>query len=419
MDKSGANIDLLFRNGLKDYEVLPPQDVWDNIQPSIEKKSRTFIFLRVAAMTALFISLGIVAYLLTRQPVPSDALASIDISGGLPYREDIVVNTGTNQKVIKQGIQEFYQEAVSEKAPAEIKKAPAFETENVTIPDDSFKLAKEETASVQPEQPEANIYNMQLPELTAEVKKPQNDRWSIAAMASPTFYSNMGAENQDKPAISYSGGFNVAYKINKRLTIQTGVYYASHGQKINGIASFAGFGKYNQTKGYSNFEVATASGPVLTSNPDMFLVDVGSGSRIMTAYTSDFFDPEKSNLSYVSSNIIQNFSYLEMPVMVRYKIIDKSLDINIIGGVSYDVLLSNSVYTRAGGDKIDVGKTRGMNSLALSSSLGMGMEYSLSGKISLNLEPTFRYFLNHVNELASPDVHPYSFGIFSGFSYRF
>jgi hypothetical protein len=83
------------------------------------------------------------------------------------------------------------------------------------------------------------------------------------------------------------------------------------------------------------------------------------------------------------------------------------------------VLLSNSVFTRAGGDKIEVGQTRGMNSLAFSSSLGMGMEYSLSGKISINLEPTFRYYLNHVNELASPDVHPYSFGIFSGFSYRF
>ena len=31
MNEKGANIDLLFRNGLKDFEVLPPPGVWDNI----------------------------------------------------------------------------------------------------------------------------------------------------------------------------------------------------------------------------------------------------------------------------------------------------------------------------------------------------------------------------------------------------
>jgi hypothetical protein len=31
MDERGANIDILFRNGLKDYEVLPPPEVWNNI----------------------------------------------------------------------------------------------------------------------------------------------------------------------------------------------------------------------------------------------------------------------------------------------------------------------------------------------------------------------------------------------------
>ena len=33
MDEKGANIDLVFRNGLKDFEVLPPPEVWDNIHP--------------------------------------------------------------------------------------------------------------------------------------------------------------------------------------------------------------------------------------------------------------------------------------------------------------------------------------------------------------------------------------------------
>ena len=32
MSEKGANIDLLFRNGLKDYEVLPPAGVWEGVK---------------------------------------------------------------------------------------------------------------------------------------------------------------------------------------------------------------------------------------------------------------------------------------------------------------------------------------------------------------------------------------------------
>jgi hypothetical protein len=60
-----------------------------------------------------------------------------------------------------------------------------------------------------------------------------------------------------------------------------------------------------------------------------------------------------------------------------------------------------------------------LNPLTLSSSLGMGMEYNISGKLSLNLEPTFRYYLNPFSVTTGSFIHPYSFGIFSGVSYKF
>jgi len=37
----GANIDIVFRNGLKDFEVMPPPEVWENIQPSLKVKPTT------------------------------------------------------------------------------------------------------------------------------------------------------------------------------------------------------------------------------------------------------------------------------------------------------------------------------------------------------------------------------------------
>jgi hypothetical protein len=49
----------------------------------------------------------------------------------------------------------------------------------------------------------------------------------------------------------------------------------------------------------------------------------------------------------------------------------------------------------------------------------MGMEYNFSGRLSLNLEPTFRYYITPLGGVAGSSIHPYSIGIFSGISYKF
>ena len=223
----------------------------------------------------------------------------------------------------------------------------------------------------------------------------------------------------EQPLISYSGGVALSYKINKRFSIQSGLYYSSLGQEIDGINSFGGFQKYDYTKGDHNFEVLTTNGTVYTNNADVFLISTSPGERILTNYTNDVFDPEKANLQYINNTLIQNFSFLELPVVLRYKIVDKTIDFNLIGGISYNMMVNNSVYTMIDGGKYPIGKTEGLNLINLSSSLGMGMEYNFSEKLSLNLEPTFRYYLNPFNEPAGSKIHPYSFGIFSGISYRF
>jgi hypothetical protein len=255
-----------------------------------------------------------------------------------------------------------------------------------------------------------------------------SERWSIGALASPTYYSSFSTGNNElsnqltdaeQSLISYSGGVAVSYKLNKRFSIQTGLYYSSIGQEIDGINSFGGFQKYDYTKGDYNFAVLTTSGTVYINNADVFLIATGPGERVLTAYTNDVFDPKKANLQYISNTLTQNFSFLELPVVLRYKIVDKAIDLNLIGGVSYNMIVNNSVYTTIDGSKYPLGKTEGLNLLNLSSSIGMGMEYSFTKKMSLNLEPTFRYYLNPFNGSAGSTIHPYSFGVFSGISYRF
>jgi len=437
-----ANIDLLFRNGLKDYEVLPPIEAWNNIFPVIRKKQRPVILFRNAALIAVLLSLSFLAYRYSREI--SLSFQNPLLAGG----EESAMMTGNTGNT---GNRRLISVAGNRERTASQMDVTNQQTESDKFPDDVNILSSEEeimdrALNLVPNNnikipviinPLAGIsYNINnfadidyegLNGFYYEEQKIKMDRWSITAMASPTYYlrpelasSEISSQinSSEQSRISYSGGVSFAYKINKKLSIQSGLYYSSIGNEVDGITSFAGFRQYDYTKGDRNFEVLTSSGRIYTENADVFLLDY-SGDRVLTRYTNDIFDPAKANLTYMSNSLYQNFSYLEMPVILRYKIIDKSIDFNLIGGLSYNLLINNSVHTMIDGSRYNIGKTADLNPFMVSSSMGMGIEYNLSEKFSLNLEPTFRYYLNPFGDIPGMKIHPYSFGVFSGLSYKF
>jgi hypothetical protein len=188
---------------------------------------------------------------------------------------------------------------------------------------------------------------------------------------------------------------------------------------MSGINAYSGFQSYDNSKGGPNFEVLTASGTVTASNSDVFLSSYSLPERVITNYTNDVFDPVKASLDYVSSTLYQDLSFLELPVIVRYKVVDRKVGLNLVGGMSYNFLVNNNVYAVRDEGRYPVGTTEGLNEVSLSSSLGMGMEYKLSQNLSLNIEPTFRYYLNPFNTAKTTGTHPYAIGIFSGVAYKF
>ena len=105
--------------------------------------------------------------------------------------------------------------------------------------------------------------------------------------------------------------------------------------------------------------------------------------------------------------------------MLRYKLVDRKFDINILGGLAYNFLIGNDAFTFSDGSKVDLGTTEGLTPLTFSSSVGVGMEYSFSGKLILNIEPVFRYYVNPFGTIAGDWQNPYSFGFSSGIFYKF
>lgn len=440
MDDRGANIDLVFRNGLKDYEVLPPPEAWDHIQPAIKVHAPRYIFLKTAAAVAVLSTISFFAYRAGQDTVAFPEFSSVAMN--IEVASPLVLKTSTPSSEVKISAirTEVYQaqsNSVTDSKILPVDEVFQLQSSDVLIVPMENSLSADMPALQQGAAftditaLSANTFVIEEiePQYIPEVSSVKNaKRWSIGALASPTVnsrvitnknnFSDMLAASENSLP-SYSGGLAVSYKLNRRFTVQAGLYYSSMGQELEGIGTFTGFEQYDVTKGASNFDVFTTSGIIKADNSDVFMIASGKVDRIQTLYTNDVFDPLKANLKVINNNLFQKFSFLEIPVVLRYKFIDKAVDFNLVGGLSYNMLMDNSVYTFNEGDKYFVGETDGLNPVSVSSSLGMGMEYSFSEKLSFNIEPTLRYYLNPFSNMSGSESHPYSFGLFSGLSYKF
>ena len=431
-----ANIDLVFRNGLKDFEVLPPYDIWNGITPVIRKRKPALTWLRAAAVTTLIAGSATAAYYfgksisvdlsgpaitlnqderpegklrinniipvrhadenLISEPV-STPLQQMPVADVKVEQQDVIVQPGENKDP---GKKLFNPGTIVSMAGNNVLRKPSFKANNPFV-------------------------EYKVPETTPANKM---KRWSVGAVLTPSYYSETGKSSSqaasgltetEQAAISYSGGLALGFNLNKKLSLQMGLYYTSLNQEIDGVKSYSGFSKYNTMKGPGAFTVKTTSGPISTRNSDIFLSNGPGMTKVSGAFSSEVFDPAKSGLTYLDNTLFQNFNYLEIPLMLRYKIVDRIVGVNVVGGFSYGQLISNSAYSVSDGTKYVLGETEGLTPVTVSSSFGLGMEYRISGNISLNLEPTFRYFLTPMSSLTTAPGHTYTFGVLSGLSWKF
>ena len=91
---------------------------------------------------------------------------------------------------------------------------------------------------------------------------------------------------------------------------------------------------------------------------------------------------------------------------------------NVSGGLSANFLYDNSTYIVNEGSRYDLDAESGdLKNMNYSGVVGLGLEYPIITKLRINLQPTFRYSLNSINN--SGTVYPYSFGVYTGLKYNF
>ena len=201
-----------------------------------------------------------------------------------------------------------------------------------------------------------------------------------------------------------SYGLQVSYAIGKRLSIRTGLN--------------------NVDLSYSTSNIVIATGPVARALPS---VDYGSQQTVVTALNSASLNTNAPGNGFgeitlkstgSEARLVQSINYYEVPLEVKYALIDSKFGFNLIGGVSTLFLGSNEVAVKSDNFSSVLGEANNLSNVSFSTNVGLGMDYKLSKSFIFNIEPMFKYQINPYSD-SSVDFKPFYLGIYSGLSLKF
>jgi len=257
-------------------------------------------------------------------------------------------------------------------------------------------------------------------------------RWMVGAQVSPAYnvsnssHSAQYASNmlaaESTHSVDLGAGLTVEYKPGKRWSVQSGVYYS-------GMAQSSGISGSQNSK--TSFAPGLAADYVNTSvNVDAISNKLSMNSTAgvieLKGVPSQIILGSKLESNSITPAVFasdvqftQNFEYIEIPLCLRYTLIDSRFGVDMVGGFSSNVLVGNETYMQAASGKSLVGSTKDMEPINYSGTMGVGLKYSLSKRLFLNVEPRVKYYLNSLNSNSAVDYKPYTIGVYTGLSYQF
>ncbi|WP_299121114.1 hypothetical protein [uncultured Winogradskyella sp.] len=259
-----------------------------------------------------------------------------------------------------------------------------------------------------------DIKNAIVGNIIDEKEEEKQNRWSIAPNVAPVYYSSLGQgssigeqfnSNTKTSDINMSYGIVGSYAITKRLKVRTGVSRVNLSQSTSEVYAFTGPSISTAASRTSNIPI----GGNITFNNNLPIASLMSAKLMQM--------PESSS-PIKSGNLDQRFGFIEVPLELEYRIVDKKFGVNVIGGFSTFFLNQNEIYADLHGTPTLIGEANNINSTSYSANLGLGLDYSLSKQWNVNLEPTFKYQINTFNN-TSGNFNPFFVGVYTGLSFKF
>lgn len=469
MEKEKDYSDIYFE-GLKNLEVTPPEDVWQRLDESLQKKKRAgmiYFWIGLAAGIAILISVGsyflnnpVADHVATVQSPVKETVdqKSIADNRGKTYHTSGINNkpnpgavsaepeTKINRPVIT--VPEILMNAsIAEGKPTENK--PTAEGTDIAYlaPLPVYPIQIKKGGLILKEEKEATpvIKPLQEDIITEQFiianniipESAKQNKWAVSGQVAPLFSYRASAETnkfKENGLMAYTGGIKAEYKTNRKLSIQGGVYFAIMGQVLSDVTAYTNENPNalyaaNRSANSITSSESNSFGPVTNNSNTIYIVNTRESGLPMAAsemdrsqignyYQNEPGKAEANNYIVENGEMQQGMRFLDFPLLLKYKVNESQIGFHLLGGITTHVLIdSKSSFLPDEGKKRVVGEVQQLSPVNYSATFGFGLAFRLSKHTDISVEPTYKYYINSFS--TKKDVHPYAFGIFTGLSYKF
>lgn len=417
---NNKEFDDIFKSSLSNLEATPSEQVWTSIEARLTRKKRRVIPLWWFSGAAAVIIFGLIYRFNFTQDTKTlipDSQIEITKSPVKKKEEDIQIPEFSDPEIKEQSfiVKESKKRRLLKTKPHNLKtqisehrvmaiglKLPmSRDIKQLYIKQDAASLTFRDIRVTN----KVDIFSILTNNSEVDRKDEYRSKWYIApllaVLASNSFTQgspisdNLSNNTEGSNTLAY--GIQVGYQVNDKWSIQSGIHIQNMSYNNSNIAVLRAIDNQPNTVSFNNF---TAT---LVSNDRLERATI-LGTSI-------------TNIISFNANLEQNYSYLEFPVEVKYKVLQsQKFSSHLITGFSSLILGRNELILTDSNQRMN-GAAQNINSFNVSGNIGVDVNYQLDKNWSLQFNPMLKVQLNTFDN--TPEFAPYNFGVYSGIRYQF
>ncbi|MCL1821421.1 MAG: PorT family protein [Prolixibacteraceae bacterium] len=479
MKEKDKLFDEMLRKKLEEYSVEPPAHIWQNVKPGMvaRKRNRKAVYLRWAAAATVVLVLGAGLFYAEQKlnrPVVADhhpvvvsppkatqpvILDSEKAPEPEPAKTEIVqtADSGNGTTITEPTGKDMKKHIAQmpEKQDEEMTAPPFSHTQgkmfsfihgkDALLPNEKMTAAlqgrPQRIVAAYDELSEADkiiiAANIERQRQKMKFKNQDDEKWSVGMYVASAYASSSTSYKPDylrsmsntsgKTGTNTASGFSVRYGTSSKWKLESGFYYSStsNGSQnrldlksasvmYRDVNSDYGSGSQNFFNSVLNIENGEA-----TINGNAGVIKLSRIPQNSATVPQPEYMAMTSEFMLAEGEIIQQFNYVEVPLMARYALLSRRMGVELAGGISTNMLVGNHVYLNNSVGKERVGSVADLSFINFSGTAGLGFSFDLTQNLELSVEPRVSYNLNSLSKNDNISFKPWRAGLYAGVSYVF
>lgn len=456
MSEWGKNIDNLFRNKFKDFELDPPDHVWKNVQKAIHQEgakpnSGPFTKGGIAGIIVIVIVLVTLSLVLLFSPADNKAVTNTEdptIESTQVTRSGNIVTEGKGRQVSEHTKVDPENRLNSDKDLAGSAKINALKKQTTHWAKNSLVVAQQNNIPF-----EGQILHKKSSEVVGDLK-PINNK-SVTDQGESVSTQSNKTTSSGEPSESIASEIRLPSNQEAALSPEIKSDYSKTGDWLFGIyftpeVIFNPSDKVLNSQSYSldiqaiykfsDYFIQSGIGLARSKDEGNFMVnfnkylgsyqdvydvtfDTTSGTVIPIYHTETVKVYDSIN-HYTITPAKCYYHYLQIPFLFGYGKEFRRIGWFVKGGPSLSLMVLEKESAAAYSETDKVLNITNQTPARIKTNwqlmLSAGMTYKLSNRIDFSLEPVFRYYLSPMYDMGHLSAkHPYSLGLRSGLLFNF